>query len=181
MTIDPLLHRLVVLALASLLLVAAGHKLANPARFRVSLASYGLVPDALLGVGSILLPFVEFLIGGTLLSENAGLTGAALRACAILLFAYAGAIAVNLGRGNSQIDCGCLGSHAGKGELHWSMVARNVLLASAAMVLSGVEPGAGARPLTWFDWINLGFAIAVLWLLYLGHEAWASLPRRERR
>jgi hypothetical protein len=58
--------------------------------------------------------------------------------------AYAAAIAINLLRGNTRIDCGCLGFGARVPELRWGLVGRNALLLAAVLTaLLPVSPPAG--------------------------------------
>ena len=82
---------------------------------------------------------------------------------AILLLAFAWAMAVNLRRGRAAIDCGCaLGLL--KERISWPLVARNLLLAAAAAVIAVSTPT--RRPLSPLDWFTIAAAIACGLLLY---------------
>jgi len=98
-------------------------------------ANYRLLPEALVGVVANALPVVELVIGLALL---AGLRVAVVPA-GLLLIVFAGAMAINLHRGRSHIDCGC-GRSELRQALRWSLVVRN--LALAAVVLPRLLPAA---------------------------------------
>lgn len=161
--IDPLVIRLIAVALGVLLLGAAWHKLVPATAFEAILANYRLLPASLCKVAARLVPGVEALLG------LGWLTGFAMPVVASLtagLFAvYGVAIAVNLLRGHVDIDCGCgLGgkSPAGRG-LSWLLVARNGLLVMAALLpLAAAAP----RNLGAVDWVTLAAALVTAALLY---------------
>jgi hypothetical protein len=70
-------------------------------------------------------------------------------------------MAINLLRGRHDIDCGCGGaSH----PLSWGLVARNVVLAAAALVASRptVE-----RSMEWTDALTLVLGVLAFYALYL--------------
>ena len=86
---------------------------------------------------------------------------AALVGLAALVSAYAVAIAINLLRGRHDIDCGCGGaSH----PLSWGLVARNMVLAAAAILASRptVE-----RSMEWTDALTLVMGVLAFYALYL--------------
>jgi hypothetical protein len=92
-----------------------------------------------------------------------------------LLAVFAAAMAINLLRGRSAIDCGCGQSFLAQ-TLSWTLVVRNgvlaalllpSLIAAGPVALSVALAGAGA-----------GFAF---FLLYLLLNALAALPRPEAR
>jgi len=89
--------------------------------------------------------------------------GAGVAAC-LLLALYGGAIAVNLCRGRSRIDCGC---SAGPQFLSPWMLLRNGLLVLAA---TGVALPSAARPLGGADLLGGVLGLAVLAALYLAGE-----------
>jgi hypothetical protein len=89
--------------------------------------------------------------------------GAAATAAALLLF-YAAAIAVNLLRGRSDIDCGC-GSRPQ--PLSWWLLLRNMLLASGVLTLT---LDATASRFVWSDLLIALPALFALCVLYQGAE-----------
>lgn len=90
------------------------------------IANYRLLPDALVGGAARLLPVAELLIGGALI---VGERTVAPLAAILLLLVFAVAMAINIRRGRSHIDCGC--GHAElRQPLGWPLVMRNLLLAA---------------------------------------------------
>ncbi|MBM5812335.1 MAG: methylamine utilization protein MauE [Gammaproteobacteria bacterium] len=166
---DPVLHLLLRGALALLFALAALAKWRQPRDFHGILLAYRLLPPwAVPGVAR-LLPWVEAVLATGLL---AGWT-AAWPAAALLLLGYAAAMAINLGRGRREIDCGCGGAAQ---PLSWWLVGRNGLLA-AAVVAGGFAPVL-PRALALIDAVVTIAALTGLALLYAAaHQLLANLPR----
>ena len=177
MSCDPALQILGCLSLSALLIVAAVHKLMEPAAFRGTLAAYRLLPGPLLAPAALLVPLAELSAGAALLYPDAGVRAVALLAGAFLLSAYAAAMAVNIRRGNRAIDCGCLGFGARRPRLTWPLVARNLLIAALALALALLQPG--ERALLWFDWASIAGGFATLCLLYACLDLVLTLPSPE--
>ena len=118
------------LALAVLFLVAARHKLSDRLRFEAQLAEYDLLPPALVPQAVFALVALELFTAVTLLWRGSWPLAAGLSAG--LLFLYAGAIAINLLRGRSHIDCGCGSTPV---LLSPWLVLRNLLLGGGALML----------------------------------------------
>ncbi len=156
MSIDPVIPLIARLGLGWLFLSAAVHKLNDIGDFRVVLATYRVLPEALVGVAAWGIVGVEIAVGiGALLQRVE-----AHVAAVVLLLAYAGAMALNLARGRRDIDCGC-GSAAQ--PLSLGLVARNAMLALGAAI--ALLPSV-ARSLHWFDFVSVVAATLVLGLLY---------------
>lgn len=158
--LDPALALAFKLFLAGLFLASGAAKLARPARFRQALADYRLLPAPLLWPVALAVALVEVGAAGALFSVPpvAGLAALALAGLCLL---YAAGIGINLARGRTSIDCGCLGS-SGQG-IGMSLVVRNLLLAAAALALLA---GAGYRPLVWLDGLTILGLIAVAAFAY---------------
>ena len=86
------------------------------------------------------------------------------------------AIAINVLRGRTQIDCGCF-RNGMKQRISWAMVGRNVLL--TAMALGAVALLHLARPAGVPDLAAGMMAGAVLFLLYFSASMLAGLPARQ--
>jgi uncharacterized membrane protein YphA (DoxX/SURF4 family) len=157
--LDPTLRLVVRVALALLFLAAAAHKLRDWAAFARALGAYGIVPPRLERGAAACLAAIEVVAGAALIL-SASAVGPALAAA--LLALYSGAIALNLARGRSDIDCGCsLGSRGQK--LSWWLVARNIgLLGSALLAL----PQPSARPMIWIDVFTIACCTIALFLIY---------------
>jgi len=158
--IDPAVGALLAGAFALLFASAALHKLLDPERFAAAFRAYDVVPTALAWV-SRLVPVLELAVAAALLA--AGSRKGAAAAGAALLLAYAAAIAVNLGRGRRNLDCGCGGPSERRPIGTW-MVWRNLML--AALLAALLLPWA-PRPLASADALTIGAGTAVAALLYM--------------
>ena len=154
------------LGFALLLGTAAWRKLSDFATFSAVIADYRIVPQALLRPVGVVVAAVEATLALLWLTApwHAGSALAAGIGTAVLLAGYGAAIALNLVRGRSWIDCGC-----GSGDqLTWGLVARNAVLAGsgiATLVVSSPESP---------DWGDVAVAVPVLvvaTLLYLATSA----------
>jgi hypothetical protein len=156
------------ICLALIFLLAAAQKMRHWRLLPGVVANYRLVPGWAVGAVAALLPPFEMLLAITLLlaplqpwSSLAGIATLAL---------FAGAMAINVMRGRTHIDCGC-GREFLAQNLGWSLVARNLVLAALLLpslvtlgpaTLSEVGTGAAA---------GLGF-----FLLYLLFNLFSALP-----
>ncbi|MCC7546692.1 MAG: hypothetical protein IT532_02895 [Burkholderiales bacterium] len=157
--VDPVAVGAVIGALALILFAAAWHKLSEHDVFAGALEAYQLLPTALVPLAARVLPVVEVLLGIAILVP---ITRAqALAGTAMLMLVYAAAMSLNLGRGRDQIDCGCGGeSHS----LSWALVARNVVLAGAALAVAGPTVDRGFE---WLDGVTLIVSVLAFYVLYL--------------
>jgi hypothetical protein len=161
---DPVLDLVVRGGLTLLLAAAALHKLADPARFRATLGEYRVLPAPAVGVASALVVGTELVLAVALLVPATRTVG--LLAGAALLAVYAAAIAVNLLRGRTDLDCGCLASGGGR-AISWWLVGRNVAL--AALATASVAPAA-ARPLGWIDAVTFVGALTTTALSWVAMD-----------
>jgi uncharacterized membrane protein YphA (DoxX/SURF4 family) len=130
------------LAVAAVLIVAGASKIGAPAGFESALARYDLLPGRLVFAVSRALPVSE-LAAGSLLA-----VGLAVRVvaplCALLLMAFAAAMAANLARGR-VVDCGCGGNASGR--ITWWHFAFDLGLAlTAALVALAASPAIWTWP-----------------------------------
>jgi Methylamine utilisation protein MauE len=130
-TFDPVPSLALTACVATLFFAAAVHKLREPARFVDVLRGYQVLPRRLT-------PYVAVWVVLMELSVVAGSAFPATRALAMvlavmLLVLYASAIGVNLARGRTRIDCGCVGFGERDRIGAW-MIRRNLLLAAAAAI-----------------------------------------------
>lgn len=131
--------------LALLFATAAMSKLANSEEFYGVVRNFRLIPDGPSRAVAVALPVVELAVAvGLLLSP---LAVPAAVAAALLLAGFAAAIAINVIRGRTFIDCGCM-RHGMKQPVSWLMVARNGLLVLMALgvvaLLPSVRPAGAA-------------------------------------
>lgn len=164
MPLDPLIVKAISIGLGLMFLVAAWHKLADSAAFRIALIEYELLPGALVAPLSRVIPLAEILLGGSwLLASDVQSTTAI--ASATLLAVYALAIAVNIRRGRVHFDCGC--GFGGKSDdeqyLSVGLIFRNLVLMGAALLT--LLP-AGTRDLRFGDYLTLIAALVAGALLF---------------
>jgi hypothetical protein len=105
-------------------------------------ANYRLLPEALVQPVAALLPPLELMLGlGLIASAVSGvapLHWIALPAAALFV-AFAWAMAINIRRGRSHIDCGC-GRSQLRQPLGWGLVARNGVLAVLVLIHAVAPP-----------------------------------------
>ena len=158
--LDPLVIKLVSLAFALLLAAAAWHKLAARARFRGILGAYQVLPELAVAPVAALIPTLEAALAAAwALAWNLPATALATAA---LLAVYSLAIALNLRRGRTFIDCGCGFGAVGGQQLSGRLLWRNGAL--IALALCAALPAAG-RELLWIDYLGLACACLALILL----------------
>ncbi|MBB4613584.1 MauE/DoxX family redox-associated membrane protein [Novosphingobium taihuense] len=153
--------------IGTLFLTAGLAKLRSRRVFPGVVANYRLLPPALVGVVATLLPPAEVVIGACLI---VGIGPAAIPAAGLLLV-FAAAMAVNIRRGRSHIDCGC-GRSDLRQTLSGTLVLRNVVLAALLLPTLGQLPSPGSAG--W--WIGLASGSA-LYLLTLLVNALAALAK----
>jgi hypothetical protein len=176
---DPVAVGAVIGALALVMFAAALHKLMQPQVFAGALAAYRLLPPGAVPVVARALPLAELAVGVGILLPVTRVS--ALFALAGLLSLYALAMAINLGRGRRDIDCGCGGAVH---PLSWGLVARNLVLTAAALMAARpmVE-----RSMEWIDTLTLVLAVLAFYGMYLMTDELlrqssrlARMARRER-
>ena len=151
--LDPLILKAISIGLGLMFVVAAWHKLADAAGFRVTLLEYQVMPEAFVAPASRVIPVAELALGAAwLLGQYAG--GLTAIASAALLAVYAGAIGVNLARGRVHFDCGCGfgGQDDSEQYLSGGLIVRNLALIGAALL--ALVPAA-ERQLGSGDWLAL--------------------------
>ena len=117
-------------ALLCLVFLAASiHKVTDPDGFSKIIAGYKVVPSVFVGWVALFLPWVEINIALAILIPKA--RKAALVMGAGLLLAFAALTGWNLLQG-IEVPCGCFSNDGGPAT--WVSVARNMMLASIAML-----------------------------------------------
>ena len=158
------------LAIAVILALAAVHALRHAAEFGDSVAQYRIGPRRLAPVAARLLPPLQLIAAGSLLVPVSSHAGAALGLCLMALFT--GAIAVNLVRGRTFIDCGCGGARGQR--LSAGLVLRNLtLMAGLGLVIA-------APPTGLIDaWTTIGVTGASLTLIVMYFAANQLMTNRQ--
>ncbi|HEX7821951.1 MAG TPA: MauE/DoxX family redox-associated membrane protein [Sphingobium sp.] len=126
--------------MVAIILVSAGAaKLRNWPRFRATVMDYRILPERTAAFAAAALPPLEMLLGISLLLQMGSIPGLATAA---LLLTFAAAIAINLYRGRTAIDCGCSFAHEGQ-PIRSAMVVRNLVIA-AALLAATAAPSPGS-------------------------------------
>ena len=140
--IDPALAWIAAAATALVLTRSAVLKLADFARFRGAVDDYRIVPGGLGLVVAVLLPTAEAGASAMLLVPATRPWGGML-ALAVLGVVSA-AVAINLARGRSEIECGC----GGPGQrISAALLGRNLALAAVAALALLPPDGRALAPL----------------------------------
>lgn len=92
------------IALGAIFIIAAWPKIADPPSFAHMIYNYRVLPAALINISSLVMPWVEIVVG---LALVIGIwTRPARTLIALMLVVFIVALSFNLLRGNA-IDCGC--------------------------------------------------------------------------
>ena len=167
--IDPVVHYLLVCLLALVFVQGGAAKLTARDEFQGVVSSYRLLPPAMVPVFAALLPFAELAAGIGVILPATRHSGAALAFALLVMFALA--MAINLARGRTEIDCGCFKSGFRQTISGW-LVGRNLLLAAGAALL---WLPAGGRAIGNFD---VFLVIAASLMLFLGYYSVGVLTRK---
>jgi hypothetical protein len=175
-TLHPILIVVAVGVLVCVFARAAMHKAVDLTIFAHTMGGYRLLPAMALvpvAIGLLVLE-MAIVLGLIVPATRPFAAGAALA----LLSVYAGAIALNLARGNRHIDCGCGG--AGQG-LSWYLVLRNVLLAGLCLVAMATPLPVEMKAA---GWASAGAGMLSFLLLFAGIEKlidnWSWLQASDR-
>lgn len=160
--VDPVLGWMAAVAAAAIFAASGALKLYDLETFRAAAANYRILPQWLEAPFAWAVPLAECAAAiGLLLPAYRSRAALVL---ILLLAAFTAAIAINLARGRTDIDCGCFGP-ALRQRLSWWLMGRNgalfVLLGAALMP-------AGARTMGLLDGATAGFAAATIVVLYAG-------------
>ena len=121
------------LVLAGVFLAAAFPKIAEPAKFALAIYQYGILPDSLVNLVAIYLPWLEVSCAAALAVLPAARRGA-LVLIAGMLVVFTRALSLTFHRGQ-PVPCGCFGGD-GESPSTWLALLRNLgLLGLAALGL----------------------------------------------
>jgi uncharacterized membrane protein YphA (DoxX/SURF4 family) len=124
------------IAVGVLLFSAGAMKLLHWQEFKGVVAAYRLLSAEWSAAVAAAIVSAELLLGMALV---VGLqTSAASIGSAVLLMLFAAAMAINIRRGRTSIDCGCFQTTL-RQTLDWRLVGRNIVIA-AALVTTGMMP-----------------------------------------
>ena len=167
--LDPVIALIFSVGFTLLLISAGGHKLTNRLHFRGILEGYQVLPGALVPAVAIVIGPAELLLG---FSWATGWQREIVAlATALLLTLYALAIAINLVRGRTYIDCGCgfsvlagkQSEQQGIQQLSAGLLLRNGVLVLGALL--AIQPYTD-RMLGTIDYLSAFFATLILVFIY---------------
>ena len=126
------------LGIALVLLVAGAQKALDVAAFRATIADYATLPRRWAPGLAWSVVVAELILGVLLLVGYEPRLGLIVAAALFALFSLVVSHEVRRG---SEVECGCFGG--GTGTISWHLVARDLLLAGAALAASAFEPLSG--------------------------------------
>ena len=118
------------LTLAIIFFCAGIEKILQPQEFAVAIYNYQLLPDCVINLSAIFLPWLEVFIAASLVS-GIYTRGAALLS-SLLFLIFATALTINLVRG-LDISCGCFGTSSG--NISWLYLARDLSLFCMSVIV----------------------------------------------
>jgi uncharacterized membrane protein YphA (DoxX/SURF4 family) len=143
------------LTASGLVKIWGGHQ-----RFRNIVEAYELLPRWAIAPAALLIPWLEIAIGlGVLIGT---LWPLPVVAAAVLLAAFAVALAINVRRGHTNLDCGCFADPHSR-TLSWRSVVGRVALASVSLVVAYAPPDWAQDGLVYAFFFTLG--LAGVWIL----------------
>jgi uncharacterized membrane protein YphA (DoxX/SURF4 family) len=137
-------QRVIILAarliLGGVFVFASIDKILHPAAFAEAVYNYQILPDNLLNLTAIVLPWLELVLG-VLLIIGVWMPGA-IFVCNILLLTFIGVLIYNLARG-LDIHCGCFSTEPSEDPLSiWTIARDAVFLVPAVYLLFAIRiPG----------------------------------------
>lgn len=169
---DPVIQYCLLGSFAVMFALSASEKFSDRSAFRAQLSHYRLLPEALVGPAAIMVPLLEITTATLLLTAayRYGVYGGLA-----LLSGYTAAIGLNLLRGRTHIDCGCLGSQKeGISSFH---VLRNLIM---VLMLASCLLSPTARSLMWLDYFVIAAFLAAAMLIFstLSHLLASHMDQR---
>lgn len=171
---EPLLTWALRAFLALLFATTALSKLQNLEEFYGVVRNFRVIPDGASRVVAFVLPIVELAVAAGLLIRPltipAAITGAAM------LIGFGVVIAINVIRGRTSIDCGCM-RQGMKQPISWVLVLRNAVLALSALGIVQLLPVANvAGPADLFVGLAAG---AIAMMLYFSASLLGGLTAQQ--
>jgi len=158
--------------LALVLIAAAIPKLRHPDEFQGVVTNYRLLPAFLVAPFARLLPWVELACAAALLMTPARELAAWVATGLFLMFALA--LAINVGRGRTHIDCGCVRRPTSMSRIGMFHVLRALGLAGVSLYAAFVP--ANLASISAASWAMGLISAVMLTLLYLAADVMVGLP-----
>ncbi|SNR79556.1 Methylamine utilisation protein MauE [Methylobacillus rhizosphaerae] len=171
---DPTTAVLASLFLAMILAAAAIPKLRQPEEFQGVVANYRLLPSFMVVPFARLLPWIELVCAAALLVPPAREIAAWVAAALFVMFGLA--LAINVGRGRTHIDCGCVRRPTSMSRIGMFHVLRAIALAGVSLYAAAVP--VEVANISWGSALMGVAAATMLALLYLAADLMVGLPDR---
>ncbi len=117
-------------ALALIFIASALGKIVDPQAFADNVAGYRLLPLYAVNIFAMILPWVELMVGLSLLNSVAFRSGALLAALMNLVFLGAAASAMARGL---DVDCGCF--TIAKSKVGWELIGRDIAFLAMSLIV----------------------------------------------
>lgn len=122
------------LALGLVFVYASWFKIVDPYEFAINIATYQILPDGIVNVLAITLPWLE-LVAGALLVAGAFSREASLAVGGMLVM-FIAAILIAMSK-DLEISCGCFASEAAAADIGWPKVLEDgIMLAGSAWIVA---------------------------------------------
>lgn len=175
---DPALSLLATLFVSLVLIVAAVSKLRIPDEFQGVVDNYRLLPGFMVAPVARALPVVELVCAVALLVPATRQIAAWLAVGLFVIFAVA--LAINVGRGRTHIDCGCVRRPTSKSRIGMFHVMRALFLAGISTYIAFTSLEIANIPLA--SWLIAVASAALMAMLYVAADVMVGLPSsRESR
>lgn len=163
---DPIVPVFASLFLALVLAAAAIPKIRNPDEFLGVVTNYRLLPSFMVAPFAKLLPWLELGSAIALLVPPAREVAAWVAAGLFMMFALA--LAINVGRGRTHIDCGCVRRPTSVSRIGMFHVMRALALAAVSLYTANVAINLSAVTI---ESVLMGAAAAVMFaMIYLSAD-----------
>lgn len=120
------------ISLGIIFLVASYDKILHPQQFSLAVYQYQILPDSLVNLAALILPWLELLIGLCLLA-NIWLPGAGVLSAALMMV-FTGSLIFNHLRG-LDIHCGCFSTDVSEGPADLWTIARDIVFLAMTLYL----------------------------------------------
>jgi len=116
-------------------IAAAYHKILDPGEFALTVATYQVLPLNLINLQAIGLPWVELIVGMTLILGVWTRESSLITVGMNLMFVIALIIAINRGE---ELTCGCFTSAEAGHQIGWDLVIRDIGLMLIGLYLTWI-------------------------------------------
>ncbi len=172
---DPAVVILASLFLGLVLAVSAVSKLQRPDEFQGVVANYRLLPSFLVAPFARLLPWLEMACAVALLVPPLRAVAAYVAAGLFVMFALA--IAINVGRGRTHIDCGCVRRPTSMSRIGMFHVLRALGLAGVSLYAASIS--LNVTEVSAASWLMGIAAAAMIAMLYIAADVMVGLPEKQ--